>query len=137
MQVLQVETAEELRAMIGTDDYDFRFDCGYAKPTSQLEITDRDKVVKCVWLHYIFFLPHAELEQLKKGFRETLEMELVVLLHPSEMRSFLAASSDFDITPSSLLDSLVVCYSDQGSNKRTAEEAIMINWSDYILDLDG
>ena len=100
-------------------------------------IADRDQVVKCIWLHFIFFVPHAELEQLKKGFRETLQMELLVVLHPSEMRSFLAASSDYDITPDYLLDSFIVHYSDQGSNKRTTEEAIMVNLSDYIMDLDG
>lgn len=132
-----MKTTEELRAILGTDDYDFCFDCGYTKPTSQVEIADRDQVVKCIWLHFIFFVPHAELEQLKKGFRETLQMELLVVLHPREMRSFLAASSDHDITPDSLLDSFVVRYSDQGSNKRTTEEAIMVNLSDYIMDLDG
>ena len=63
------------------------------------------------------FVAYAELEQLKKGFHETLQMELLVALHPREMRSFLAASSNHDITPDSLLGSFVVCYSDQGSKQ--------------------
>ena len=66
LQLRDVKTTEELRAILGTDDYDFHFDCGYTKPTSQVEIADHDQVVKCIWLHFIFFVPHAELEQLKK-----------------------------------------------------------------------
>jgi len=137
LQVQEAKTTEELSGIVGTDEYDFRFDCGYTKPTCQLKIADRDQMVKCIWLHFIFFMPHAELEQLKQGFQETLRMDQLVALHSSEIRSFLVLSSDFDITPTSLLGSFVVCYSDKGSNKRVVEEAVMLNWSDYILDLDG
>lgn len=132
-----MKTTDELRSILGKDEYDFRFDCGYTKPTNQIEISDRDDFVKSIWLHFTFFLPHAELEQLRKGLRETLQLELVAILHPSELKSFLVASCAFDVTPAYLLDALVVRYSDQGSNKRTEEEAVMVNWSDYIMDLAG
>ena len=71
------------------------------------------------------FLLHVELEQLQKGLCETLQFEMVAVLHPSELRSFLAASVAFDITPDFLLDSFVIYYSDEGSNKCTVEEAVM------------
>ena len=88
-------------------------------------------------MHFIFFLPHAELEQLRKGLRETLQLELVTILHPSEMKSFLVALCAFHVTPAYLLDSIFVHYSYPGSNNHTKEEAIMVNWSDYMLDLEA
>ena len=57
------------------DDLDLRFECGYSKPSAQLTLLDRQKLVNAVWLHYVFFLPHAELVQLQKGFCETLQLE--------------------------------------------------------------
>ena len=137
LQVQEATTSEELQTFFEKEDYDFRFDCGYTKQTNQIVISDRDLFVKAIWLHYVFFLPHAELEQLRKGMRETLQLELVAILHPHEIRSFLVASSAFNVTSTFLLDSLVVHYSEQGSNKRTEEEAIMMNWSDYIMELQG
>lgn len=136
-QIQGATTTEALQTLLEKEDYDFCFDCGYTKPTRQIEISDRDLFVKAIWLHYVFFLPHAELEQLRKGLRETLQIELVAILHPDEVRSFLVASSAFDITATFLLDSLIVHYSEQGSNKRTKEEAIMMRWSDYVMELQG
>lgn len=48
---------------------------GYLKPVYLLHLSDKDELIKAVWLRYMFFLPHAELEQLKKGLRGTLQLE--------------------------------------------------------------
>ena len=52
------------------------------------------------------------------------------------LRSFLAAYAAFDVTPDFLLDSSVIQYSDQGTNKHTVEEAVMMHWTSYIMDLE-
>ena len=51
---------------------------------------------------------HAELQQLKKGFRETLQMELLVCLHPDEIRALLVASSLYDVKAAFFHDHFVV-----------------------------
>ena len=53
--------------------------------------SDADKIVKAIWLHYVYFIPHAKLEQLKRGLCETLQIEILMCLHPEEMHSFLVA----------------------------------------------
>ena len=113
------------------DTFDFRFDCGYTKPTRNMTTDDIYTLVNCIWLHYTF-KPHAELQQLRKGFRETLQMELLICLHPDEVKSVLYASSLFDVTAGFLLDSFVTHYSDNGTNRRTLEEAVILNWSEYV-----
>ena len=119
------------------DDLDFRFECGFSKPSSQLTLADRQKLVHAVWLHYVFFSVHAELAQFRKGLYETLQFEALVSSHPKVIHSFLVSSPSYDINASFLMDCFVVCYSAEGSNKRTYEEAIILWWSDYVLDSAG
>ena len=91
-------------------------DCGYSKPIHRMELPDKDAFIKTVWLHYIFFIPHAELSQLQKGFRETLQMELLLMLHPETIIGFLVPSSDFEVSSEYFLGSFAINYSPQGSN---------------------
>ena len=103
----------------------------------QLKLSDRDELFKSIWLHYTFFVPLAEIQQLRKGLRETLQVELLTALYPDEMHSFLVGSSMFDVTPTFLCDSFVIRYSETGSNKRAPEEAVILNWTDYIMECSG
>ena len=135
--MLAATATSDLQKLLETEEFAFRFDCGYSKATFQIDISNRDELIKSIWLHYVFFLPHAELDQLRKGLRETLQLEILVILHPNEMRSFLVASTDYDINPNYLLDSFVIRYSRQGDNKRTAEEAVIVYWNDYVMECNG
>ena len=65
MQIAEVSTTEELRSLLNEDEFDFRFTCGYTKPTQQI---DKHELSSSIWLHYVLYNPHAELEQLQKGF---------------------------------------------------------------------
>ncbi len=49
----------------------------------------------------------------------------------------LVGSSDFEVTSDYLLDTLVILYSPQGSNKRTSEEAVMLHWNEYVGECSG
>ena len=132
LQIDGATTTVELQSLVKLERFDFRFNCGYTKPATNIVIDDKDPFIKAIWLHYAYFLPHAELQQLQKGFRETLQMELLVCLHPDEIRALLVASSLYDVKASFFHDHFIVQYSEQGSNGRTAEEAVMLNWAEYI-----
>lgn len=127
----------ELTRLLYDDRFDFRFSCGYNKPTNNMSLDDKSSFINAIWLHYTFFQPHAELQQLRKGFRDTLQMELLICLHSDDVRSLLLPSRMFDVTPAFLLDSFVVHYSEHGTNLRTLEEAVMLNWSEFITDCSG
>lgn len=137
LQVLEANSTQDLQNLLSHEEFDFRFDCGYSKATSQLELSHREELVKSIWLHYVFFKPHAELDQLRKGLRETLQLDVLAIMHPQEMRSFLVASAEYDISPDYLLDLFVIRYSEQGDNKRTSEEAVILHWNDYVMECNG
>ena len=121
LQIDGATTTVELKNLVKLERFDLRFNCVYTKPATRILIDDKDPFIKAIWLHYTYFLPHAELQQLQKGFRETLQMELLVCLYPDEMMSRLPS---FTIT---LMFSI--------PNKApTAEEAVMLNWAEYIND---
>ena len=90
--------SEDLRKIV-EEELDMHFECGYSKPTSQIELSDKKQIIKSLWLHYniIFFLPNVELQQLRKGLRDTLQIESLVYTQPSVLYSFLVASSNFEV----------------------------------------
>ena len=126
-----------MQTLFKTHDFDFRFQCGYVKPTGSIDVSNRTEFINSIWLHHVFFSPHAELQQIRKGFQETLQMEALLCVHSEEIRSILVPSSSFEVSADLFLDQVIVVYSDQGSNKRTEEEAVVLHWSDYIMECGG
>ena len=131
-----MNTTERLQSLLydKTLNFDFRFDCGYSKPTHLIELKDKDEFVQAVWLHNVLFGPYAELEQLRKGFQETLQIQLLVCMHGQEVR---APSTAFNVTVNYLQEAFAIHYSDSGSNKRTKEETIVFHWLEYITNCKG
>ena len=102
-----IKTTNELRKVID-EELDVRFECGYTKPSSQIVLSDRDKIVHAIWLHHVYFSPHAELIQLRKGFRETLQLEALISTHPEVIYGFLVPSAKFEVTSDFLIDSCLL-----------------------------
>ena len=134
LQVQSATTTEQLQALLNGDDYTFRFHCGYTKPSTLVSLDDKEEFARSIWLHFVLFQPHAELEQLRKGPYQTLQFELLACAHPKEVWGILAASTVFDVTPQHLCDSFVVHYSDNGSNNRNKEEAVIFFWFEYVSE---
>lgn len=127
-------STEQLRTILGMESFNFLSSCGYTKPTAFTSMDDKEDIVRTVWLHFVLFHPHAELAQLRKGLYNTLQFEVLAIQYSKEIRSLLAASTLFDVTPQYLCDAFVVQYSPNGSNKRTKEEAIVYFWFEYVSD---
>ena len=85
----------------------------------------------------MFYLSQSELEQFRNGFIETLGMDELIVLHPGIVWDCLIKTDCFNVTANFLLDSYVAIFSDVGSNNREAEEAIIVNWSKYVLECEG
>ena len=122
------------------NELELRFECGYSKLSSQITLSDLEKIVKNIWLQYVYFSPHAELIQLRKGLRETLQLETLISVYHKEvykLYGFLVASSSFEVTPDFLTDSFVIHYSELGGNKQIKEEGIILDWCEYVTVCAG
>lgn len=131
---MSARTTEELQGLLSGEVYDFRFDCGYSKSTTAMSLEDGKEMVHCIWLYHIMFQCHAALDQFRRGLCETLQFGHLMSTYAEEARGLLAASTTFNVTADYLCDAFVIQYSDNGSNKRTKEEAIIFMWYDYITD---
>ena len=117
--------------MLADKKFDFRFDCGYAKPLSKMTLDDKSTFIKSIWLHYVFCQPHAELQQLRRGIYNTICFDCI---YPNEIWHLFAASRSFDVTPEYLCEAFVIHYSPDKSNNRIKEETIIVMWYEYIDD---
>ena len=128
---------DELKSVFSKDNFDFLIACGYTKATSLVKMTDVQQLVKAVWLHFVKFNIRVELEELRKGLRETLEFHKVVSTYPDCVWKFLVSSTTYNLTSSYLQSVFVIIYSDEGSNFRIHEEAIVFSWLEYITECEG
>lgn len=117
------------------EEFSFRFQCGYNKPDFRVTLADKEDMLRSIWLHYVHFQVHAELDQFRKGLFETLQFELLTISYADEVWAMFAASDDFEVTPAYLCDSMEIHYSPNGSNNRTKEETIIYNWNEYVFSL--
>ena len=120
-------------------DVDFIYSSGFTKPISKITIDDRDQLIRTMWLHYTIYHPHAELEQLRIGLCDTLDVGTLVVTHPRCMWSLLASKGlHLAVTCDDyLIDSFVINFSCQGSNSRILEESIIFKWFEYITECEG
>ena len=136
-QLQASSTQDQLRSVFDKHDFDFLFTCGYAKPISLVKLADVRQLVKTVWLHYVKFNPRVELEELRRGICETLQLDSLISAHAERVWKLLVSSKMYNVTSSYLQDIFVIHYSLEGSNNRIDEEAVVFSWFDYISECEG
>ena len=75
-------------------------------------------------------------EQLHKGFRETLQVEVLACTDGELLHAVLASTQAFEPATRHLIDQIVVSYSHEVTNNRTQEGSIMLNWSEYVSECE-
>ena len=117
----------ELKGVLSSEDFSFRFECGYNKPDSHITMETRQEFINAVSLHYALYHVRAEVNQLKRGMLDTLHFGHLVKEHPIEMWSLLAVNKVDRLTAQQVEDLFVVEFSPQGSNDRVEEEAAIMH----------
>ena len=108
-----------------TSDYSFRFDCGFNKAQSAITSADKQTFLKSVWLHYVIYSVHGELEQFRDELLETLQIEHLVHDHPDIVWSLLAYKKN-ELTAGYIQDLFEVQYSPKGSYHAKDEQAVIM-----------
>ncbi len=96
------------------------FTSGYAKPTCQVTLKDKDQLL----FGYITIY-----SILKKGIVDTLEMNGLITMYRDSIWGLHASSSSFDVTPDYLV------YSDNGRTKKCILMVRVYSWSDWMQRL--
>ena len=134
---MKASTSEEMKALLSSSEFDFRFSCGSTRNVQQIQVQEKEDFIRSIWLHYVLFQPLGELDQLRQGLLDTLQVRVLSLSHGTKLRSLLAYSKVFEVTTDYLQEAFVIDYSPNGSNKRTSEEAIVLHWMEYLEECKG
>ena len=125
------KTNDELEHLVACDEItEFIMKCGL-NPSNYTTLQKKTELLNAIWLHFVFFGVHAELQQFRKGFRETLQMEVLLSQYPAEVRALLVPSN-YKMTARCLLDLFTINYS-ESENKRCLEDQIVAHWRRYII----
>ena len=123
MQLVNVESDDELQQLLRSEYFDFQYTCGYNKRIQFHNIRD---FLRDVFLHYVVYSVNAELTQLKNGLMNTLQIDTPARGHPIELRSLLACNKkEGKLLAADIEDLFKVNYSPKGSNQRAEENVIL------------
>lgn len=134
-QLSRVDNAKEFQALLGSEDYEFRYACGVTKPCIRIPYSDKEKIIEAIGLHYSVLASLAELEQLRRGLT-IQKFGSLMQSHPSTLHKAFRPP-EIQITSDIIQDLFVPSFSPSGSNKRNTEEAIVMTWIRYLQHLEG
>ena len=129
-----VKTSEELQQLVASNEItQLLVKCGL-NTSNYTSFRKKAELLNAIWLYFVFFEAQVELQQFRKGFRETLQMEVLLSQYPLEIRALLVPSN-YKITARNLLDLFTVNFSDTETN-RCLEDQIIAYWRRYIVGLE-
>lgn len=105
------------------------------KPIDTMDFNSKKKVIDVIVLHFTIGNSLAELEQLRHGL-SFLKFDSLMKNHTDLVKSAFRPSTN-PITARYLQDEFKPLLSPSGSVKRTAEEAILMSWFQYLEDVEG
>ena len=117
------------------DDFEFIGECGFVKPVSMVTLDDIPTILRSACMEYVILRSSHEMDQFLEGL-DTLGVASLLKQYPSALRQLFMYSSR-RVTAQDLTQLLLPVYSPHGSNAREEEEAVMLNWNDYVQDLEG
>ena len=90
-------------------------------------------IIRAVYLEYIVLRSSQEVGQFIEGL-QTLGIATLIKHHPKEL---LVYDGTAKVTAQYLSELFVPILSPRGHNQREEEEAVVLNWRDYLQDIEG
>ena len=137
MQLELAKSTEEIQEILSSNDYSFRFDCGYTKADRLISVNEIQSFQRAVWLHYTVYRVYGEIQQLREGIMNTLNFGHLITTNNHAIRSFFIQEKYPHLSAAFMQEIFLVQYSPEGSNDRIHEEAVVMNWFDFLQDCEG
>lgn len=104
--------------------------------TSTVTIADKHAIVNDLSIHCVVYYWKAALDQLKSGLG-TLGILQLMQKYPTLMKPLFLDSAQKAMKVSDVLDLFSVEWSPSGSNQREEEEAVILQWTEYVQEIEG
>lgn len=126
-----------MKSLIGSDEYDFRFDIGITKQVDKISFEDKHQIVSHMALHFGILVVKAELDQILCGLADTLNTLALLREAPKQARPLFIYKEKRPLNADELYDFIPAVFSEKGSNCREKEEELMMVWSDFLHAVQG
>ena len=127
MQLETVENEIAMRELLDSDEFAFRFDIGLTQPSSSFKFDNMDYILRLFASHYLISSVMAELNQILNGLSFVKMLDLI-RANPNKMKELFIYSKPASITTDAMIKLFPPKYSDSGSNRREAEEDLVMLW---------
>ncbi len=122
--------------MLLDDKCAFVVECGFLKPAAFVVMDDIPAIIHAVFLEYVILRSTQEIAQFKDGL-EALGIATLIQRYPLAMRQLFIHDPTAKVTAQYLADLLKPALSPRGHNQREDEEAVILNWNNYLQDTEG
>ena len=132
-----MESTQEFRALLDSQEYNFRFQCGICEPAASVTLEEKQRIVDAFCLHYCIFSTVAELEQLKQGLL-VQKFSTLMEKYPDAVRTAFQPAKQ--IITSGLIEQLYCNHANlgpRGSEKWCKQQAILNAWACYLRRIEG
>lgn len=133
---MEATSTSEVRELLDSDEFTFRFDAGVNIPSSAVTIEDNQHLVIAFINNYLIYSCKGELDQLQEGLAH-LGVLHMIRDYTSLLKPLLLSSGKQSLTPNELLNLFKVVWSPEGSNSRECEEAVIYGWTNYVHSCGG
>ena len=124
-----------MRELLAKDSFQFGGESGYIKPVPLTTLSDIPTIKKRVCMEYVLMRSSLEMGQFSEGL-DSLRLLQLMKSQPSLLKSLFVYQPQ-TITAGKIQDLLIPDYKPRGSNQREEEEAVVMNWNEYLQDLEG
>ena len=106
--------------------------CGFLKPAAAVATGNIPDIVRAVYLEYTVLRSSQEIGQFIEGL-QTVGIATLMKRHPLVIKKLFVYNGAANVTAQYLSELLVPIFSPRGHNQREEEEAVVLNWRDYII----
>lgn len=131
-----MKDVQVLQSLLTEDQADLVYECGFATSITQVTLEHIPMLVRAICIHSCIVPIKAELDQLGEGLKLFDVLDLVQK-RPILMKELFACSGSSTLTVNSMLPLFEIDYSPEGSNARETEEAAVVHWNEFLLDVEN
>ena len=131
LQLQAVSCNSELQSLLMKEEYAFISECGYLKAVHLITQQDVPAIIQVICLDYLIVRSSHEMAQFLEGMDE-LKMVSLLKCKPLAMKKLFVHDITGNIAAQDILRLFKPLLSPEGSNVRDEEEAVFINWTDYV-----
>ena len=116
---------EDLKELMDSDEYDFRYDIGIAQSADAIRLADKEKIVPLMAKHFTILSVKAELDQILCGLSSTLSVLELVRENRQTMRQLFVYNPTPLMSWEELFDLLPPVMSPEGRTNESLKKLLL------------